>query len=439
MLHSAILDALQDAYALAQRLAAEAADWREKECHTAPFAARSLAKLSALAVDQVKAELSTLFREVGEGHEVDVEAVQVRKRRIVAAYKVLEVAQRSAHRSLHPVLSPTVRHLLNEFGVAGQVLVTSEPSLACYEIDSWSKDRFSQYVHEDDLRKVTLPFLIFFVPKPPLDWPMHLCLLYHEVGHAVYAHRRLRETMAPPFQEEVASDPLEQVRQRTKEVQWLSITGNWVEEVYADIFGLLAVGPAYFHSFCRTLCVDLSRSDCTPDHPPLDLRMRLMSNLMESEGFIDHLPSPVSELISEWRQEQCSEPYRMTNADIRSVPAAGDMAIAVEGLAQEVTKSVLAVLGEGRFSPAIGEQDLERAKQIALWNIAAIEKGGVPDLEGPGDPLPTARIFSSNWLAYYLSLKELDNVDRVSLMKVHGERLLHSLDAAAALREWRTD
>ncbi|HEX3854650.1 MAG TPA: hypothetical protein VHW01_26985 [Polyangiaceae bacterium] len=106
---------------------------------------------------------------------------------------------------------------------------------------------------------------------------------------------------------------------------------------------------------------------------------------------------------------------------------------ALSGAVDDIVLQVESILGDAIFSKVLGQEDLERARRIVELNMASIQEGARPDLDAEVVPLPAARIFASNWAAFYHT-EVLDTCDREEAMRHHGERLLNSLDAAEARR-----
>lgn len=426
MTNPVVLDALQEAHAFATRVATSAEEWRTRQVHTAPRQAIELARLCQVGTEQVRREIRSEFERVAQGGDADLEDVKARVELVASLQETIEVVKQSAHSSLHPGLSPTVEQLLNDFGVEGQVLVTARPYAMSYELEPLGEHVLGRFVSPDELSDVRLPFLIVGVPRAPLDWPINLCLLFHEIGHAVFKDRSIGAELILPQSPQEAEGAVEVMRQ-------------WLEEIFSDAFGLLAVGPAYFHAFCRVLCIDSIPTDCTKSHPPLLVRMRVMSRLYLAHKMAAGVPSEAEATVSGWLDLAESEgPPTWSDASLAFDDATVEfMANTVEGLTVDVAAKAIEVLGARIFSEATGSDDLRRAREIVGMRIAAIEYDDIPSLIEVGAPLPVARVFAINWAAHCIA-RQLGEVDDSKLMIEHGERLLHSLDAVAAISEWRS-
>jgi hypothetical protein len=445
---AAALDLLQSTYAFADRMCSTIRDWTNREARTAPAAALSLAGLAISCAERVQAEIEREFARVRAGAAPDDNGIVGYNTRIAVLQDISDVVEQSAHRSLHPVLSPTVNSLLSSLNIEGEVLVTCTRETASYELQFWRKDEFVALATPEVLGDVKLPFLIFLVPKPSLDWPIHYCLLFHEIGHAVFESRKLGRcfTITPP--DEIAQGtpddlgPAKYLERYELRLKWDKAIGQWIEEIFSDVFGVLSVGPAYLHSFCRVLGAKAPLTDCTSVHPPSALRISIMNALLEDRKMLAGIPAAVSAALHIWSTQSDgivkSHDFTVDEKEVNEVvhDFARELVKAALGVVEEVVKKVELVLGPTIFTAEDGRRDLTRATRIASLNIPAIEEDEPPRLDGLDNPLSAARIFASNWLAYYLNERLVDH-DRRDGMRQHGERLLNSLDAAEAIRAWR--
>jgi hypothetical protein len=444
MVDRGALDLLQAAHAFTERLSVGIRGWMAREERMAPEAALSLARVAISCANHLKTEIATEFSRVLGGRVADYDTIRAFNLRALVLDDLEHHIEQSAHRLLHPVLSPAVTSLLNEYRVGGQVLVTSTRKLVSYELRTWREDYFAKLADAEVLRTARLPFLIFVVPKPPLDWAVHYCLLFHEIGHAVYEVRKdvtLKEKLqveAPIVVPSHEKDQFGYLKMFELKQKWKAVIDRWQEEIFADVFGLLSVGPAYFHSFCRVLGADTSLESCTSAHPPTSLRMAIMGEILQTRDLLDAIPPLIAPLLTEYIATSTANTQFKQHEDDQSEIVTGytrELVSAIRASVAPIIESIETILGDSVFTKAEGFEDLERGRQIAELNIPAIEEASIPTLGGAGRPLSAARIFASNWTAYYLC-QSFKDCDATRLMHQHGERLLNSLDAAEALRAW---
>lgn len=429
---SAAFDLLRSAFSFAGRTNDTLTAWREREGRTAPSSANSLARIVQACVEQLQRELSSEFALIKGDANCDPYALSVIKTRVEAVQVFLDVVVESASRSLHPVLSPTVTTLLRDLGIDGQVLVTGTRTQV-YELMTWPRELFLSHVPEDELRSIELPFLVFLVPRPPLDWPINYCLLFHEVGHAVFAKRNVISRLVLSFPPELAlraPDDESFVRLGKLRTEYEKALRKWVEEVFADIFGLLSVGPAYLHCLANVLGADGTLQQCSKVHPSTAIRIAILGEIATSRELLETIPPLAKASIEWWLSEAQAQRREFSHG---SEPLLDEFALALGEAAVECVPVIIAeaeaILESRLYSVEDGSADLRRAQQIERWNMPAVEE------EVAGAPLGASRIFASNWAAYYLGGDE-NAPDWRGRMREYGERLLNSLDAAEAIRAW---
>jgi len=438
-------DSLQAAYAFARRTTTAVNDWLMREARTAPPAALALARITLGCAASLRDEAAREFERVIAGGTSDIATVSSITYRISVLERFFETFEQSVHRSLHPVLSPTVKSLLRELDVAeGQVLVSGTRELT-YELQFLRRTDFAALIDDTELDSVEWPFLIFHVPRPPMDWPIHYCMLFHEVGHAVFKTRALENVFKPTQPDSLRGTPEEigideYLKRFALWEKYKKSAIRWIEELFADFFALLSVGPAYLHSFCRVLGATTQLTDCSFTHPPTALRIAAMYAVGSLRHFLDDIPSAAKASLGAWNADAQA-------FDVNACAAQGSEADFVSmftvdlcngslAAAKDIVQSVQEVLGDHLYTPKEGQADLDRAKLICEFKIPAIEHDELPSLDkGAGRPLRAARIFASNWAAYYLH-ENLAEADRYDQMREQGEHVLNSLDGAEAIRAW---
>jgi hypothetical protein len=301
---TAIVDLLQASLAFARRTSQAISDWSAQEGRGAPQTAQALARLAEACASHLESEVSAEFARVLAGGAGDSDRVIGFNIRISALQQIAETVEQSTHRSLHPVLSPTVQSLLTELGVTGQVIVSGAREPANYELQFFGRQLFEPLADEKTLDNLSWPFLVFLVPRPPLDWPIHYTLLFHEIGHAVFKHNHLGSVfpIATPaeYMPGDPSNPSEYMRRYAMGQAFRGFAHDWLEEIYSDIFGLLSVGPTYLLIFCRVLGGAVSLAQCSKTHPPTALRIVIMAWIASSRSYFDDLPLGISQTIEGW-------------------------------------------------------------------------------------------------------------------------------------------
>lgn len=133
-----------------------------------------------------------------------------------------------------------------------------------------------------------LPVPVVGVPWVQLRHLPDTLVLGHEVGHLVEDDfglaPRLRELLSEALDEAGAADRLD-------------LWTGWLGEVFADVYGTLAGGPAFAQAFADFAAVSLSSVDSTAGYPPVDIRVRIVVRALVETGFTEQAAG----LLARWR------------------------------------------------------------------------------------------------------------------------------------------
>jgi hypothetical protein len=229
------------------------------------------------------------------------------------------------------------------------------------------------------------------------------------------------------------------IRAEFREAVFQQTVRRWTEEAFADLLGVLLVGPAFFFGFCRLL--GIHRIDTAGEsHPPTSLRILLMSKVLKDLELTGALPEDTAKAVVGWSEYA-------TEALVSTVASPQSSAV-FRGLSAFVGRELIAnynalvgfaaglIAGRTLAKTALPE-DMARGVQLLQLSIPPIEKCSVPSLSGAPEPLEPARIFSSCWGAYFAGTAEgMSEVEERKLFENCSEALLHSLDAAECIRSW---
>jgi hypothetical protein len=138
-----------------------------------------------------------------------------------------------------------------------------------------------------------LPFHVIGIPWFQTGFLPGGLTIAHEVGHVVIADCGLQALIESATQG---------VKDASRQTQWQA----WSEEMFADTYGCLAVGPAFAFSLASTLAADRATVNSAQEiqYPPHSLRIRLNQELLVKTG---HHQS-AAELWEDWAS-QYPEPY----------------------------------------------------------------------------------------------------------------------------------
>jgi hypothetical protein len=434
-----IADSVRAAHALASRLESEFIGWSRREGTAVPPAARELARLTLAIARAMRVELEKLAAEVASGSPPDLDAVVGLNQRAQIAETLHTFLDNSTHKTLHPVLSPTVRTELTALGVSGQVLVCGTRDVS-YELLTIARDPFAKLVPANELSKFDWPFLIFRVPNTPLDWPLHHVLLYHEIGHALQRAQPDLPAPQPPPQLDPAQtqDLMRRVEFALLQSAYMKAMTSWLEELYADVVGLLLSGPAYFVAFSRLLGGFFPIDNVSVSHPPTALRIRLLGETLSKFGLLAALPGTTRPLVDEWlaRAQTATKYAPVGDLNPKLIPL---LVQAAEAAHPGVIAAAAARVGGRAYTASLLAEDGERGRLLRELKIPPIEQDALPPLTEPGQPLPPARIFSAVWAAF---LEQTSGASPplagvASAAEQYARVLLGALDGAEALRAWR--
>jgi hypothetical protein len=424
-------DAIRSSLALASRLEGELAGWHRREGHSASVAARDLAQLTLGIASKMRSEVEALLAAHQSGSDPDLDDIVALNKRALMAEQLHALLESSTHRSLHPVLSPTVRTELAALNVSGQVLVAGVRDVS-YEVGTLRRKDFARLVPNSTLDAFAWPLFIFRVPNEPLDWPLHHVLLYHEIGHALVGSRGGLPVLSVPAEHDPSqgSDLEEQLQRAPRAELFKTASASWLEEFYADAVGLCLAGPAYIIAFARLLGTFFRLDVASETHPPVALRIKLLVNSLKEVGFDAPLPTEVQSLLDGWSAKANNVVAQAGTLKLR--PILNVLLTNVEQEHEQVLKLALAHVGERTYAPTAFQDDWERGRLLASLHIPPIEQGAVPSTTEAGQPLDPSRIFSACWAAYLLRAgSDAGAANRFA------EAIMGSLEGADALRIWR--
>ena len=170
-----------------------------------------------------------------------------------------------------------------------------------------------------------LPKKVFRISIPKVEYDQALlhCILAHELGHPLYReldleakilpievdeskikslYKRLKATWErqPPNgnQTELFSE-LFFINVVTKEV--INIIPNWVQEIAADLLGLLIFGPAFILALIHFSSSVFLLNSASQSHPPLRFRLKILFSFMGGVFPLEQLPTKTREVLESWQ------------------------------------------------------------------------------------------------------------------------------------------
>ncbi|SFR29081.1 hypothetical protein SAMN04488564_1175 [Lentzea waywayandensis] len=161
------------------------------------------------------------------------------------------------------------------------------------DFSPFTLDRGRQFTPERAGGQQSIEYLRFVteLPVPVIGLPWYqlahladMVLVAHEVGHVVWTDLKLGSEAETHLLGAVADLPGD------RRDAWL----YWGPEVFADLYGVLAAGPAYASALADLLAADPDkvRAEFPPesaanDHPPASLRIALVTKALRHNGFVE--------------------------------------------------------------------------------------------------------------------------------------------------------
>ena len=176
------------------------------------------------------------------------------------------------------------------------------------------------------------PISFIFVPFDRMDNVWNLCAIHHEVGHDFF-HKlnSLKEVDEPAVALHFRSNVKAQMEGPDLSEEELSVSQflgsetylGWLEEIFADMMGIMLAGPTYSSSLQEILFDDNITAFVSHDYP--STYMRILINLIFAGGQLGYLEESLA-LLEEWFS---------TFANSNNEPVGGELSIkAQEALMQ---------------------------------------------------------------------------------------------------------
>ncbi len=207
----------------------------------------------------------------------------------------LDVMARAEHFRM-PTALPEMRTTLNKADILAYAAL--EPAIKANLLPDMTVVTYFQ-------KSVTVrimpyaPVALIGIPFSAIDSPRDLLAIPHEVGHYVYRHGIFQQCQhtgsrfAAVLSNELAGRP-----------QWLL---NWLEEIFADVYGCLVAGPLIALSF-QDLQAALSLQEFVSEdgeHPTPALRPNVYHHVLDHSGLC---PTTTQALESRWAKYLATRP-----------------------------------------------------------------------------------------------------------------------------------
>lgn len=274
----------------------------------------------------------------------------------------------------------------------------------------------AEQVDDEEIQNITAKAVLEALPVPVIGIPwfqvQHLpdaLVIGHEVGHDVEEDFRLTRTI-----ESLLDKGMEKVP-----TPHLPAWKSWLSEIFADVYGNLAAGPAFVHSLLDFLATDRTTTETDQrqewawgEHPPDYLRILINLRVLKVQGFKnesnrlekelreiykthamkefeDDIEAIVKALIKgpypEFNNKPLNEVINFTKADQKK--ALGDSALLLGG-ANPTTDNIRVLFAATslafRNDPTKYDQKGVHAR--VLERVSVIQKKGIRGKQKPAEP-----------------------------------------------------
>lgn len=356
--------------------------------------------------------------------------------------------------------APLRRITKDLFGGTADLIVVSSFALN-YSITEISGDLRKILESLDCHALQELPDKVFLASIPCVEYDQALlhCILAHELGHPVYQNSDIetgilasitidkaflrslfssRARSAPKHEKQQTEFPYEQILYESKIADEVSkAIPSWIQELCADLFGLLIFGPAYLLSLIHFSSSFLLLESASASHPPSRLRLKLLFKLLRRRFTEQGFSPSTREFLAEWEQI-ASIPINVEN-DVARIAFHSIQDETVLNKLLDVVEQVN--LATGKYDQIKYDNDVKALGPMINALIPPVE---VLADDGTGLELSsTVGLMNAGWEVYLSGLtefkKNLPEREALSEFKValrYNKFLLKSLELIEVRRSW---
>lgn len=233
---------------------------------------------------------------------------------------------------------------------------------------------------------------------------LHTVLLGHEIGHLYDWNRKVSGDYVPDL-------PGSLVDQPDAIVMYTTIAGSWCEEIVADIYSCLLLGPAAVFALPELSVTSGAQHADLATHPATDRRTRIMAEVLGDLGFAEI--EAVGPIIKEFLGQNHASLSREVHLEHETLdlPAQEAWNFISKNLAA-IKKSCKESFGSQHFKTDDWPDVLKAADMLA----AGLPCGEAAWTTGSGrQPTAVPVILNAAWLVKTTRMDELAKVLRIGL------------------------
>jgi hypothetical protein len=206
---------------------------------------------------------------------------------------------------IEPLVDEIIKSAGAQWGVSACVLTSSYEynySIAPYDMSKWY-----YILQRPDLAKGDEMVVLLDMPRlERTSVPLHAVLLGHEVGHLCTWVSELLDAIDPEFSAELFAPVKSDDELQTLQDFYKGLCAKWLEELCADIFSTLLMGPAALLSLDELAGTVSARHTDYGSHPDTRRRLSVMMRSLEEQGYREK-PELVP-IFEEYEAEAGEEP-----------------------------------------------------------------------------------------------------------------------------------
>lgn len=247
---------------------------------------------------------------------------------------VLALADKLAHKALEPAITAG---LLQDTAV----------------ITYFQKSSHVRVVPYAPVALIGIPYTCIDVENNARDF----LSIPHEVGHYLYWHGKLNGTRLNALLRSIISN----------EPLWRT---NWLEEIFADVYGCLVAGPVLAHDFQEVLFDNLNLFEDDGEHPVAAIRPYLYTDTLralKSDTQQDLFPNAPTKLDQKWENLR---QFREEKESFKPKRGSSGNEVLLDSTREPIKEAISAVLTVLQAAVPQKEDD--------LWSNDAIDPDAYP-------------------------------------------------------------
>jgi hypothetical protein len=247
---------------------------------------------------------------------------------------------------------------------------------------------------------------------------LHAILVGHEIGHLRQFETGVAAGFAPPVPDawkdadgNVAPDHEESFD------KYVRLVSNWGEELAADIFSCLTLGPVALLALPEVVGIAAELDEDSDSHPAAGRRIRLMAEFLLARGF--GAVEVAGEAINAYADQFANAPAEDINIDEPNlVEPATEAWTVLRGFVEELREDCIVELDANSVMGPDAWPAVLRARDLLRWGLPCGDTWS--DEANASTPTPITVILNAAWLVKIQHLGDLASVVATSISTTEG-------------------